>query len=145
LAAINKDMNASIYIRLILNYNVHDCAIIICSLYCFSSQLESQISNSAALETAVSTYFELCGVCSCLEKSFCSNLKKFALSLKNHWGDRLRETLSKYATCTCIYCITINRLRVHVHVSEYYGIGTEIQSWFTKILKILLQTVHFSC
>jgi hypothetical protein len=128
-------MNASFKIILNYMYNVHDCAIIICSLYCFSSQLESQISNSAALETAVSTYFELCGVCSCLEKSFCSNLKKFALSLKNHWGDRLRETLSKYA----IYCVTINRLRVHVS----YGIGTETVLVY-KILKILLQTVHFS-
>ena len=65
-------------------------------MYSLSSQLESQIGNSSALETAVASYFELSDVCLCLEKSFCSNLKDFALSLKDYWGGRLGETLSKY-------------------------------------------------
>ena len=81
-------------------YNVHVYVSVICSL---SSQMESQIGNSATLETAMSTYFELSDVCLSLEKSFCTNLKHFALSLENHWGGRLRETLSKYV-CLYYFC-----------------------------------------
>ena len=98
---------------------VHDHAIIHMYMYSLSSQLELQIGNSATLETAVSSYFELCDVCLRLEKSLCTNLKHLALSLKNHWCDRLRETLSKYVCLSVcvVYCIrAVLKIKLHAHV-----------------------------
>ena len=65
--------------------------------------MESEIGGNSTQENAVSSYFELCGTCSSLEKSCCVNLKHFALSLKNQWSSRLREKLSRYTfLCVCV-------------------------------------------
>ena len=59
-----------------------------------SSQTETHIASSSVSE-AVSSYSKLSALCSLLEPSKCSHLKRFAAAARQHWRDKLREKLSR--------------------------------------------------